>query len=52
MSFFKEIEILSKCHHPNIVKLLDASLNGVITKEALLRSGAVRKTSVEYSKIE
>jgi serine/threonine protein kinase len=32
-SFFNEIKILSHCRHPNIVKLLDASLNGTLIKE-------------------
>jgi serine/threonine protein kinase len=49
LSFFKEIEILSQCRHPNIVRLLDASFNGVMTKEAISQ---IRKTSVEYSKID
>ncbi len=34
-SFFKEIKILSHCDHPNIVKLIDASFNGTLIKEAL-----------------
>ncbi len=56
LSFFKEISILSRCRHPNIVKLLDASFTGTLTKEAFLDANhelsAVRKTSVDHSKIE
>jgi len=33
MSFFKEIQILARCNHPNIVKMLDASFRGTMTKE-------------------
>ena len=47
--FFKEIEILFQCRHPNIVKLLDAFFNGVMTKEA---NSSIRKPSVEDSKLE
>ena len=46
-SFFREIEILSKCRHKNIVKLLDASFNGTLIKEAL----PIRKTSVDNTAI-
>lgn len=46
-SFFKEVEILSKCRHRNIVKLLDASFNGTLIKEAI----PIRKTSVDYTAI-
>lgn len=48
MRFLKEIELLSQCEHPNIVKLIDASFDGTIVKEAL----SVRKTSAEYSVVE
>ena len=47
-SFFKEITILSYCKHPNIVKLLYASFNGTLVKEAI----PSRKASVEQSAIE
>ena len=33
-SFYKEIQVLSKCHHPNIVKFIDGSLDGTLVKEA------------------
>jgi hypothetical protein len=36
------------CEHPNIVKILDASFNGTILKEAI----PIRKTSVEHSVLE
>lgn len=56
LSFFKEISILSRCRHPNIVKLIDASFTGTLTKESFLEPNqelsAVRKTSVDHSKIE
>lgn len=35
-SFYKEIEVLSKCRHPNVVKFLDGSLDGTLIKEALI----------------
>ena len=35
-SFFQEVSILSYCNHPNIVKLLHASFEGTITKEAVV----------------
>lgn len=46
-SLYKEIEILSKCRHRNIVKLLGASFNGTIIKEAV----PIRKTSVDHTAI-
>lgn len=46
--FLKEIELLSQCEHPNIVKLIDASFDGTIVKEAL----SVRKTSLDHSVME
>lgn len=47
-SFFKEISILSRCRHQNIVKILDASFSGTLIKEAV----SLRKPSIEYSKID
>ena len=47
-SFFTEIQILSQCDHPNIVRFIDASFNGTLVKEII----AVRKTSVEYSALD
>jgi len=47
-SFFKEVTILSYCRHPNIVKLLYASFNGTLIKEAI----PIRKTSIEHSVID
>jgi serine/threonine protein kinase len=46
--FFKEIEILTQCRHPNIVKILDASFNGTLIKEAI----PIRKTSIEHSVLD
>ncbi len=40
LSFFKEISILSKCNHPNIVKLIDASFTGILVKEAPIMRGS------------
>ena len=31
--FNREINILTECRHPNIVKILDASFDGMIIKE-------------------
>jgi hypothetical protein len=33
--FFTEIEILSQCDHPNVVKIKAASFDGTIIKEAV-----------------
>lgn len=30
---FREINILTECRHPNIIKILDASFDGTIIKE-------------------
>lgn len=30
---FKEVKILSQCDHPNIAKILEASVDGLIVKE-------------------
>lgn len=35
----KEIKILSDCDHVNVAKIIEASLNGVITKEYLCKEG-------------
>jgi serine/threonine protein kinase len=32
---FAEINILTECRHPNVVKILDASFDGTIVKEQL-----------------
>lgn len=31
----KEIKILSDCEHPNIAKIIEASFEGIITKESV-----------------
>lgn len=36
--FFTEINILTECRHPNIVKILDASFDGLIVKEQLIEN--------------
>ncbi len=33
---FTEINILTECRHPNVVKILDASFDGTIRKEELI----------------
>jgi len=33
---FTEINILTECRHPNVVKILDASFDGTIIKEQLV----------------
>ena len=35
--FFTEIEILTHCRHPNIVKILDASFDGLLIKQMLTK---------------
>ncbi len=35
---FTEINILTECRHPNVVKILDASFDGTIIKEQLVTS--------------
>lgn len=39
---FREINILTECRHPNIIKILDASFDGMIIKEqrGVLGSGS------------
>jgi len=34
--FFTEINILTECRHPNVVKILDASFDGNLVKEQLV----------------
>ena len=34
---FTEINILTECRHPNVVKILDASFEGTIVKEKLVQ---------------
>ena len=36
--FFTEINILTECRHPNRVKILDASFDGLIVKEQLIEN--------------
>jgi hypothetical protein len=36
--FFTEINILTECRHPNIVKILDASFDGLIVKEQFIEN--------------
>jgi hypothetical protein len=36
---FTEINILTECRHPNVVKILDASFDGTILKEQLVKLG-------------
>lgn len=36
--FFTEINILTECRHPNVVKILDASFDGTIVKYKLVIS--------------
>ena len=36
---FTEINILTECRHPNVVKILDASFDGTLIKEQLVESG-------------
>ncbi len=33
---FTEINILTECRHPNVVKILDASFDGNLVKEQLV----------------
>ncbi len=33
---FTEINILTECRHPNVVKILDASFDGCLVKEQLV----------------
>ena len=39
---FREINILTECRHPNIIKILDASFDGMIIKEQRVGSEADR----------
>ena len=33
---FTEINILTECRHPNVVRILDANFDGTIVKEQLI----------------
>lgn len=45
---FTEINILTECRHPNVVKILDASFDGTLVKEQpLLKS---TKTNINHKK--
>ena len=46
--FLKEVQLLSKCQHKNIVRLLDCSFSGTLIVEKI----EIRKASVDLSKIE
>lgn len=35
---FTEINILTECRHPNVVKILDASFDGTLIKEQLVKT--------------
>ncbi|CDW84194.1 protein kinase domain containing protein [Stylonychia lemnae] len=39
-SFFQEIKILTQCSHPNIVRIIDASLDGTLIKEEIHSSNS------------
>lgn len=41
--FFTEIEILSQCDHPNVVKIKSSSFDGTIVKEAIRSMSAQQK---------
>ena len=40
---FTEINILTECRHPNVVKILDASFDGTVVKEQLMKQGECKK---------
>ena len=35
--FYTEVNILTECRHPNVVKILDASFDGNLVKEQLIK---------------
>jgi hypothetical protein len=37
--FYTEIEILSECNHPNVIKIKSASFDGTIVKELVKNPG-------------
>ena len=48
-SFFQEVSILSNCDHPNIVKILQASFDGTLIKEAVSTITTTVKSVAHYS---
>ena len=45
---FTEINILTECRHPNVVKILDASFDGTIIKEQLVQESIYNDELEEY----
>lgn len=45
---FTEINILTECRHPNVVKILDASFDGTIIKEQLVSENQDKDEMEEY----
>jgi hypothetical protein len=45
---FTEINILTECRHPNVVKILDACFDGTEVKEQMIKID--RKGSINLSK--
>lgn len=45
---FTEINILTECRHPNVVKILDASFDGTIIKEQLVKESIHNDELEEY----
>lgn len=45
---FTEINILTECRHPNVVKILDASFDGTIIKEQLVQESIHNDELEEY----
>ena len=51
--FYTEIEILSECNHPNVIKIKSASFDGTIVKELVKNPGAhtIQHVSSELNKL-
>lgn len=44
---FTEINILTECRHPNVVKILDANFDGTIIKEQRIDDSSIMKDNSE-----
>jgi len=49
---FTEINILTECRHPNVVKILDANFDGTLVKEQPILIERPAKTAAKEEKLK
>lgn len=49
---FTEINILTECRHPNVVKILDANFDGTLVKEQPILIERAAKTAAKEENIK